>query len=277
MITRYRMSIGGVQLDSCLDEIEEFEQYKDRIVLLNIGYTAPEISRTIETAGDVDGGIITKTYRQKATVTVTFGIYIYDVADRFAVCQHIKTLASKGGTIITNDRPGQELDNCVCEQYPEIDSAKDWTAPLTMVFSAYAFPYWQEQEATVRSLTGKKTSATTYVPGNAPNAMTIVDFLVNEAYSASAVTTVVSINGKSIKLYYAFKKNNYCVIDYDSNNNLRVRVYDTPTSTKYTSILSSVADTSSDKLLAKPGANNTVSIDAAKGITATFSVRGAWL
>lgn len=277
MITRYRLSIGGVQLDSCLNENEQYEKYKDSIVLLDIGYTAPEISRTVETAGDVDGGVITKTYRQKATVTVTFGLYIYDVADRFAVCQIIKTLASKGGTVITNDRPGQELDNCVCEQYPEIDSARDWTAPLTMVFSAYAFPYWQDQEATVKSLTGKKTSATTYVPGNAPNAMTIVSILANEAYANNATTTVVSINGKTIKLYYVFKKNNYCVIDYDSHNNLRVRVYDTPTSTKYTSILSSVADTSSDKLLAKPGANNTVSIDAAKNITATFSVRGAWL
>ena len=186
MITRYRMSINGTQLDSCLNNNATYKKYKDKIVLLNIGYSEPGISRTVETAGDTDGGIITRTYRQKATVTVTFGLYIYDVADRKAVCRIIQTLVRNGGTIQTNDRPGEALYNCVCEQFPEIDSARDWTAPLTMVFSAYAFPYWQdtaETRATIPVGGTNWTSKAINVPGNAPKSFPIIEIVAKADFT----------------------------------------------------------------------------------------------
>lgn len=285
MITRYRMSIGGVQLDSCLDDNEQFEAYKDKIVLLNIGYFAPEFSKTVETAGESDGGIVTKEYRQKASVTVTFGLYIYDVADRNKVCEIIKGLAAKGGTITTNDKPGKALYNAVCDSYPEIDSARDWTAPLTMTFSGYSFPYWQDTTQTPKTLSGKKTSASVAVPGNAPKANTIVEIIAKESSSAAirakayiSPIVTVGINGNYLYISYPFANNNYCLIDYDSRDNLRIRVYDNKTSMKLiASLLEYVLPTSSDKLLAKPGQNNSVSIDSLLNISATFKVRGAWL
>lgn len=186
MITRYRVNINGTQLDSCLDSNATYKKYKDKIVILNIGYSEPGFSRTVEVPGDIDGGIITRTYRQKATVTVTFGLYIYNTADRFAVCQIIKTLARNGGTIQTNDRAGQALYNCVCEQFPEIDSARDWTAPLTMVFSAYAFPYWQDTSETRASFPVGGTSWSSKalaIPGNASKTFPIFEIVAKADFT----------------------------------------------------------------------------------------------
>ena len=282
MINRYRVSIGGTQLDQYL---ENDKRFKDKIVLLNIGYSEPGISRSIETAGDNDGGIITRAFRRSASVTVTFGIYVYNTADRYEACEKIKTLCAKGGTIITNDRPGKALYNCVCEQYPEIDSARDWTAPLTMVFSAYAFPYWQNTAETTKSLTSKKTSATMAVPGNAPNANVIAEVTAKAQfvpsgtiYDSSTPLLTLGIGSTKLMFNYNMKQNNYLLIDLDSNNNLRARVYETKSSMKLIgSVLANIIPSSSDKLLATPGENNTVSIEAVKEVAVTFRVRGAWL
>ena len=269
MITRYRFSIGSRQLDQMLDT-DYFSRairarIKDKLVILNIGYTAPDFSRTIETAGDNDGGIITRTYRQKATVSVTFGLYIYNPQERFEACQYIKTQIRDGGTIQTSDRPGQALYNCVCEQFPEIDSARDWTAPLTMVFSAYAYPYWQSvsYDAT-RSInsTPSGTSMSITPSGNAPLSSPIILVTANVAYpnnnptykgiytindtsgnswttpvngelsmqtlNTSPLVTVMISSSKhttTFRSFYPLAKNNMMRIDTDERNNLRVRVY----------------------------------------------------
>lgn len=269
MITRYRFSIGSRQLDQMLDT-DYFSKairarIKDKLVILNIGYTAPDFSRTIETAGDNDGGIITRTYRQKATVTVTFGLYIYNTQERFEACQYIKTQIRDGGTIQTSDRPGQALYNCVCEQFPEIDSARDWTAPITMTFSSYSYPYWQSvsYDAT-RSLnsTPSGTSMSITPSGNAPFSSPIIRITANVAYpnnnpnykgiysindtsnnnwttpvngelsmqtlNTSPLVTVRISSAKhttTFRSFYPLAKGNAMVVDTDERNNLQVRVF----------------------------------------------------
>ena len=278
MNTRYRISLFGTQLDQLLQSDERF---RDRVVILNIGHAEPGYSLNIETPGDADGGMISRKYRQKATVTVTFGLYIYDIAAREEACEKIRTLCAKGGTIMTNDKPGKALYNCVCEQYPEIDSARDWTAPIQMTFSAYYFPYWVNSIDSVKSITGKKTSAALSVPGNAPGANMTVEITALANFSKpknNAVNLRVDVGSTNLQFSYQFTKNNLIVIDQDSQNNLRVRLYDNATSRKLiTSLLPYMLPKSSDKLIAAPGSNNTVSIDSAQSISAVFKTKGAWL
>lgn len=278
MINRYRVSVFGTQLDQLLQSDKRF---KDRLVILNIGYAEPKYNRTIETAGDNDGGIITRTYRQKASVTVTFGLYVYDVAARYEACEKVKTLCSKGGTITTNDRPGKALYNCVCEQYPEIDSARDWTAPITMVFSRYDFPYWQDTTETVKTLTGTKTETTITVPGNAPKAKCYVEITAQENYPSSinGTTLKVTVDSTYINVNYPLKKNNFCIIDQDSKNNLRIRIYDNSSSSKklIASGVGLATTASSDKLVAIPGKANKFAILADKKVKVALKIRGTWL
>lgn len=282
MITRYRVALDGTYLDQYLQSDSRF---KDKIVTLNIQHSAPEFSRTIETPGDIDGGIITKTYRQKVSVTITFGIYVYDIAARNEACQKIKTLCANVSTVVVNDRKGQALFNCVCEQYPEIDSAKDWTEPLTMTFSRYAFPYWQESADPIpKALTGTNTNLKVTIPGNAPKANCKVEIIANENFGSSGAhlagsTVDITVGNTMLYIMYEFKKNNYCLIDNDSYNNLRIRIYDNSSSSKklIASGIDLIMPKSDDKLIAIPGQSNKFGIRANKKITAKLYVRGAWL
>ena len=208
-------------------------------------------------------------------------MYVYNTADRYEACELIKSLCAKGGTITTNDRPGKALQNCVCEQFPEIDSARDWTAPLTMVFAAYAFPYWVNTADTTKSMTGTKTSASLNVPGNAPSANMVAEVTIGANFSKpkdNAATLTLTVGSTSLQFSYKFEKNNYILIDLDSRNNLRARLYNNATSKQLiTSLLPYMLPKSADKLLGTPGGNNTVAIEAAKSITAVFKTKGAWL
>lgn len=290
MVTRYRLSMDGTQLDECLRPYESYKKYWDKIVILDISYARPEFNKAIETAGDNDGGVITRSYRQKASVTVTFGLYIYDVVDRFNVCQIIKSHARMCKTVKTNDRVNVALENCVCDQYPEIESARDWTKPLTMTFSSYAFPYWQEDQgdkpyASTRTLAGTGNavnSMSIYIPGNAPVAKCCVEFTPSTNYkkniSFKTAGITVGINSYKLAISYPFEAHNYCVIDYDDNNNLRARVYDNKTNMKLLgSILEYILPESSDKLIATPGYTNTYMMKASYYTTVTFKVRGTYL
>lgn len=261
MRTRYRFSMGEVALDQLIQE-----DYPDKLWILDISYAEPAISRSVETPANRDGGIITKEYRQKASVTVTFGLYIYDTAERNAACDRIKSWAKAGGNIRTNDKPDLVLQNAVCEQYPEIDSAKNWTDPLTMTFSAFTFPYWQDFNATTKTLSGTKTSGTITVPGNADYTNPTVSITANAAVTWFEVST----DATTIRVNASLAKNETATISYNSKGYLQIR-------RGTTSILSSRSANSADELRLPCGKTSTIKINASARITATFTARGAWL
>lgn len=283
-MSRFQVSIGGKWLHTYLNSDKRF---KGRVWVEDIQYAEPSIKRTIETAGDADGGIITKTYREKASVTVLFNVLTWDPVERYDAIEAIRTLASKGGTILTSNRPKRALFNAVCETLPEITSSKDRTGELSMTFSSWAFPYWQDAaDPTPSTLTGTNTSMSVSVPGNAPRAKCWVEITANESIitpgnkiNLSGPTIDITVGNTTIYLMYLFEKNNYIIIDTDANDNLRVRVYNNNTSNK--KLIASGIDlthpTSSDKLVAIPGKSNTFKIRANKKISAKLYVRGAWL
>lgn len=256
MKSRYRISVGGTHLDNI----------NDKIWILDIQYPPPEIEKSIDNPAGRDGGIITKKTRRAATVTVTFGLYIYDTAERNAVCQEIKTWAAAGGTLKTNDKPGLALYNAVCDQYPDIESAKNWTDPLTVVFSAYDFPYWEEMEKTEITLKGTNTSGTINIPGNAGDVRVEATVTTQAAISwfeLSAGDTKIRVN-KSIA------NGKTITISYTKDGIMRIREGST-------SILDKRSAESNDDLLVTSGERNAFRIKASGKIKVDFSTRGAWL
>ena len=261
MNTRYRIRLGNVELDELLEE-----EYQDKLWILDISYPPPEYAYTVETPGQRNGGILTKSYRQKASVTVTFGLYIYDTAARNKACDAIKSWAAAGGTIHTNDKPDLALYNCVCEQYPDIESAKNWTDPLTMTFSSFAFPFWQDADATQKTLSGTNTSGNIDTPGNAEYTNPTVSITPNVAITWFEVTT----GSTTIRVTADIAKDSAVTIDYDSKRTLRIR-------NGSTSLLAKRSGTSADELRVPCGKTSKIAIKASGKITAVFSVRGAWI
>ena len=124
MISRYRVSLGGVQLDS-LD---------DNLMILDVSYPAMRPEFTDNRVAGLDGIDATEDYFRGGTVTVTFELHIYDIAKRNAACQKVNEWAQAGGTLVVNERKGQQLRDVRCERYANIQSARNWTDPLTIVF-----------------------------------------------------------------------------------------------------------------------------------------------
>lgn len=299
MMKRYQVSVGGTWLHNLLQTDMRF---RGRIIVQDIRYAEPGRKFTIETPGDMDGGIVTKIYREKASVTVVFGIDVFDRANRHTALEAVQTLAAKGGTIITNDRPGRMLMNCVCEQLPVITSAKEWYGDLEMTFSSYAFPYWQDQSPITKNLTGTNTNSGYFtVPGNAPETLPVIEMTaladfpdynpaVNRAiatkdYSAFSGTTVAfnststaefTVSNTKLRLFYPFKQGDRCVVDTDEKGNGRIRIYN-----RYGTYIASGRDymlpDSSDRLIMTPGASNLFAISMKARASATLTARGAWL
>ena len=140
------------------------ESLDSSILIRDVSYQEPwRAYGTYKIAGR-DGARIYNSYKEKATVTVSFDIREYDIEDRQTVCQTVCAWAKNGGVLKVNDRPDQQL-KCICETLPSITSALRWTETLNIVFAAYALPYWQDTTETTTTLTGTSGSGTLSVPG----------------------------------------------------------------------------------------------------------------
>ena len=242
MISRYSVSLNGNELS----EIDE------RLLILDVSHQASEITREQFKVANRDGARLYDEYRQKISV---------------AVLQSIVAWAKNGGKLRTNDMDGVYLD-CVCEQLPSIQSVKKWLDPLTVVFSAYDFPYWQDEDPAVASLTGRNSGGSIDVPGTAKKAYASVT-VTSKAGTVTSLTiyvgsTSISLSGISIA------KNKTVIVDYDKNRILHI-------TSDGVSLLNKRTGASSDDLYALCGETNEIRVVASSEVTATFTIRGAWL
>lgn len=259
MRTRYRIAVGGTWLDS-IDK---------NLVILDIAYSAPDFQITQNKVANLYGYDIGTTYFEKQTVTVSFELHIYDIKERNEVCQAVNKWASAGGVLITNDREGQRLLDVRCEKYASIESARNWTDPLTLVFATTYNPFWQstEQKTAVLETTGTSKSKALSMDGNYGEALLSVDF------TAKAVIANVKIACGDTMLWLkglGLKNNDILTIDYVHRRILRIRV-------NGKSVMSKLDPTSSDRLTIPCGEKTTVKIVASNKFTATVKARGMWL
>lgn len=254
MISRYRVSIDNIQLDNV----------DDRIIVLDIQYPEPGISATLETYGGRDGANVSRLYRQKASASVSFAINAYNTKDRNEVLQKVIKWAKSGSTLRTNDRQLQYLSGVMPEQYPAM-SVKQWTGPLTIVFSSYAFPYWEDDNQVELSLSGSNQSSSMTIPGNADSTR------LTGAITASGAITWIKIITSITTLYLTgltLANGDVVNIDYDERGNLRIR-------NGNTSLLNKRTADSDDELLI-PCGTSTVTVQASGSVSAVMKARGCW-
>ena len=257
MRSRYRISVGGVHLDS-LD---------DNLLILDISNTQPDRNIKKQTVANLNGYSVADTQVGQQSVTVTFELHIYEVAKRNEACQKVNEWASKGGTLVLNDRNGQRLYNVICEQYADIQSARNWTDPLTVVFSTTVNPYWQSSTPKTLTLTGKSASGTLVMDGNTDSAnvgVTVTASAVVNSLQIKVGSTILKLTGLNVP---AGKQ---VVVDYVGNRYLRIRA-------NGSSVMTKLDPTSSDLLQAKCGASNAVSVTSNAKVTSVFTARGCWL
>lgn len=257
MITRYRVSIGGIQLDS-LD---------DNIVILDVSYSPVSKKDTTFVVADMDGMDNSETYYEQQTVTVTFQIRIYDPKERNAVCQKINQWAMSNGDLRINDRDSQYLSEVKCQQFANVGSVRNWTDELTLVFATERIPFWLSDTKKVVTISGKNASGTLKMDGNISNSLVSVTATANESVSSIQFTvgsTMLKLTGLSVA------QNQKIIVDYIKNRYLRIRA-------NGVSVMNKLDKTSSDLLLAKCGTNVSVKVVASGKVTALFEGRGEWV
>ena len=259
MRSRYRISVGGVQLDTLDDDL----------LILDIQHSEPDFQISENRNANEDGYDYKadSEYFRKTTVTVLFELHIYDVAQRNAVCQKVNAWANAGGTLTVNDRANQQLRNVRCEKYASIASAKNWTDPLTLVFSTTYVPYWQSSTTKTLNLSGKTPKGKLTVDGNIGNALVSVEATANANVSSFKVeigSTNIELKGLSLT------NGQKLVIDYARNRYLRIKA-------DGKSVMDKLQACSTDLLTAPCGTTTAVSISANNKVTAVITARGLWL
>ena len=237
------------------------------LAILDVQFSEPKRNDTTQRVANLPGYTVSDTYVEDLTVTITFELHIYNIADRNAACQKVNAWAANGGTLTTNERPGQYLQNVRCVKFANINSSKNWTDPLTIVFSTTNSPYFRSNQQKTLTLTGKNTSGNLVLDGNTSESLVSV--------TATAAQTVKSIQftvgSTTLKLTgLNIPASKQIIVDYTGNRILRIRG-------NGSSIMARLDPSSSDNLLAKCGASTKVSVVSDGKVTAVFAGRGCWL
>lgn len=242
MITRYGVWLDGLPLHAIdptiyITDIQEQPSHMDV-------QTHPRASG--------DGLRVTKRTRQSLSVVVRFVVREYDVMRRKAILQKIIGWAKAGKYLEINDRPEQRL-RVEVDTMPTIQSALRWTQELSIAFTAYGSPYWEESMPDTFTTSG---TVQQLVNGDADKAFPDVEV------SPSASTVTVTVGDSHITL----ENVSGAVLIAHDNGVLSITEDGVPVLGKRT------AD-SSDDLVCIPGEVNTFSV---AGGSALFTVRGRW-
>ena len=256
MISRYRISVNGVQMDS-LD---------DNLLILDIKYNPPERTVLKFTTANLNGCEMKDLKVIGRKIAVAFELHEYDTAKRNALCQKVNNWAAAGGTLITNDRENQRLLNVFCEQYADIDSVKNWTDPLTVVFSTTYVADWVSDTEVSKTLTGKNVTGNMTMDGNTGEALVSVTATAQEAVTSIKLTA----GSKTLELTGLTVANGQTiVVDYIKNRYLRIRA-------NGSDVMAKLKATSSDNLTAGCGKTTSIGVVSDGRVTAVFKARGCW-
>lgn len=253
MISRYEAWLDGVALSSISPDI----------LILDIEHAPANIRTDTFTTAKRNGSRIHRRYYDRASVTIRFAIRKYGINDRQSVCSDVVRWAKGGGVLQTNDRNGQRL-RCICEAFPVVQSAMKWTDPFAVTFSAYALPFWEEEEQSVLQLTGTSGEGELYVPGNVDDAMVEASISANAALSS----LTLSANGRTMTLSgLSVASGGVVVLTYDDEMIQSIKANSVSILDKRSGV---------DDLLAVSGMNS-FAFTADADVDVDFKVRGLWL
>lgn len=243
MVTRYGVWLDGLAL----------QDIDPTIYVLDIQEQEPQVEVLTAARAGGDGLRVSKRTRQSLAVVVSFAIREYDTARRMAVLQKVRAWAAAGKYLSTSDRPGQRL-RVEVDKPPILGSAMQWTQAIAMTFTAYAYPYWEDDLPAVL-----RGSGSLFVPGDGPRAY--VDVTISNVPG----TLTVTVGGTSMTLQ-GLTEGGTVEITHEEG---LVRILEDGAS-----VMAMRTPESSDNLEAVPGTSNAMQ---ASGGTPVFSVRGVWL
>jgi hypothetical protein len=216
--------------------------------------------------------------RESLSVKIVYRIKSYDVTRRAEVRDLIAQWAVKGGRLRINTRPGKGL-YVISDTPPALDSSLKWTQDLSLIFTAYEQPYWEDD-----TITSKQGSTTLLddgsywlanvltPPGNVQYVPAMATISVSGPYALSRLkiscgATMFELTGMNIPA------GNIVTIGYDSHDRLMINDF----TNNSESLLQYRTAQSDDDLLFEAGALNNFSVQANTGLNVQIYTRGRWV
>lgn len=246
-----------------------------KILVLDVSHHSPDLSYETYRLAKRHGSRVYQNYYASLSVTITFQIREYDVMKRQGICDSVNKWAKGAGYLYVNDRNSQTQGSqtvrmkrlrCVCTKFASVESVRNWLDPITMEFTAYALPFWENNDTTTKTIS-ESTSGTTSV--NVPGSVDGAFFEVTATPASGTLTTLsLTANGRTMSFSgLSIAAGNSLTITYDP---LMVQSIGSGA----TSLLNK--RTGVDDLIAFCG-NNSLGMTADVSTSVTFSVRGLYI
>jgi hypothetical protein len=256
MITRY-----GVWLDG-----QGLQDIDPTVAVVDIIENVPDMQLETVAKGVYAGSRVITNERLALSVEVRFMVREYDVMRRRSILQKVRDWA-KDGWLTTTDHQDQQL-KVICTGLPVVSSAQKWTDVLTVVFTAYGMPYWQEAYPVTVSGTGTKDTLTIRPMGTMPCRLEFT--ATTKGLSVSKI--VVKVNDQKMQFEgLTVTADDPLVVAYTDEGYLTAKCGSA-------GVLGKRTDDSADDLWLEPNKDNKVTFEATTGlsISVTLKARGVW-
>lgn len=240
-----------------------------RIHLLDVEELAPTV-RTV-TASRIGGGLhLLRRQREQLSLRVRFLIEEYDIATRHQLLHLVAAWAEAGG-VLTLHEDGKRVLRVVCTAFPTM-STLNWLETLSLVFTAFACPYWEDAAETsfLMPNTSDAPSKLLAVPGDAPE--TPLNLLIRNIGDAAITTLTISAAGKISFQGLTLAPGAAIRIHHDAGVFAAEMVSDDST----VSILPYRTPESADDLLLRPGVLNEIRVEASAAAFVSGRCKGRY-
>ncbi len=255
MILSKRVALNGAQLDEVDGSIV--------IRRVDTGTTSETLNAEAMMGGS--GQRITGQHWDMLEVGVSFAIDIpkKQLTARKAVFDQVVAWAMQKGWLTVNWMPGKRM---YAEKViiPSGGDMFEWTNEYTIVFRAYAVPFWQDDTAT------EAANGSITVPGNVE---TVCDAEIENGSGSTIDTLSISAGGSSMSFTgLGLADGETLIIDHGEDGLLHIRIYN---GAVFRSAMGKRTGGSSDDLYVMPGAN-AVTVTGGNG-SATVSCYGRYV
>lgn len=242
------------------------------VIVTDVTEHAPLIDRKTVTLLGRDGSRVTKTRLGSLSVSVRFELHDLDPARRRHLCRELARWATPGGWLTLGDRPGQRL-RVICDAPPVIGSTMGWTQPVTVRFTAWETPFWEDEAVVSATVAASSGSAPLRPTGDLPTPL--MAEVRNASKSAVNAMTISALEQRVRLTGLALAPGETLILDHDERALIRLVIRGVDGTERSALAL---RDAQSDDEIMLPGQRSaTVAFQADGVVAATFSVRGRWL
>lgn len=266
MITKHRVALNGVYLDS-LD---------DRIITQSVSEPAAKVSvKTANRGGRYGGQYPGEMAPDRKDIVVTFGFAIRsreEWEERDDLFDKVMLWARDGGILTMDHRGGKQI-RVRCTAFPEyIDPAK-WAEDYKITFTAYEVPYWEDVEGT--SFEVASTAGMTRQMVINGSAGTMVDFSAKNVSGARINTMRIAAGAEFFEFSdLRLDAGETLTADHDDDGRLRLMI--TGAGGAVRSAMGKRTGLSSDELYVMPPAVN-IAFYAGGACRLTVTSRGRYI